>query len=134
MSALIGVYSQRRFPINFCTCTSSVRNRSPSTRWSTADPVGKTYKLALVSSHSFPRLIFINRYFHPDQSATSRLLSDLAFALADAGHDILILTSRQRYDDPEARLPACEVRGRVKVRRLAGTRFGRMRLLGRSID
>jgi glycosyltransferase involved in cell wall biosynthesis len=87
-----------------------------------------------VSSHSFPRLIFINRYFHPDQSATSRLLSDLAFALADAGHDILILTSRQRYDDPEARLPACEVRGKVKVRRLAGTRFGRINLLGRAID
>jgi colanic acid biosynthesis glycosyl transferase WcaI len=87
-----------------------------------------------VSSNSLPRLIFINRYFHPDQSATSRLLSDLVFALADAGHDILILTSQQRYDDPDARLPAFEVRGRVKVHRLAGTRFGRMRLLGRSID
>lgn len=87
-----------------------------------------------MSSNSLPRLIFINRYFHPDQSATSRLLSDLAFALADAGHDILILTSQQRYDDPDARLPASEVRGRVKVHRLAGTRFGRMRLLGRSID
>ena len=87
-----------------------------------------------MSPHSLPRLIFINRYFHPDQSATSRLLSDLAFALADAGHEILILTSRQRYDDPEARLPACEVRGRVEVHRLAGTRFGRITLLGRAID
>jgi glycosyltransferase involved in cell wall biosynthesis len=88
----------------------------------------------IVPSHSLPRLIFINRYFHPDQSATSRLLSDLAFALANVGHDILILTSRQRYDDPDARLPACEVRGKVKVHRLAGTRFGRRRLLGRAID
>jgi colanic acid biosynthesis glycosyl transferase WcaI len=84
-------------------------------------------------SRSSPRLIFINRYFHPDQSATSRLLSDLAFALANE-HDVLILTSRQRYDDPDARLPACEVRGTVKVHRLAGTRFGRTTLLGRSID
>jgi colanic acid biosynthesis glycosyl transferase WcaI len=84
-------------------------------------------------SRSSSRLIFINRYFHPDQSATSRLLSDLAFALANE-HDILILTSRQRYDDPDARLPACEVRGRVKVHRLAGTRFGRTMLLGRLID
>ena len=87
-----------------------------------------------LSSHSVPRLIFINRYFHPDQSATSRLLSDLVFALANAEHDILILTSRQRYDDPDARLPASEVRGTVKVHRLAGTRFGRIRLLGRAID
>jgi glycosyltransferase involved in cell wall biosynthesis len=87
-----------------------------------------------VSSHSLPRLIFINRYFHPDQSATSRLLSDLAFALADAGHNILILTGQQRYDDPDARLPAREIRGRVKVHRLSGTRFGRITLLGRAID
>jgi glycosyltransferase involved in cell wall biosynthesis len=87
-----------------------------------------------VLPNSLPRLIFINRYFHPDQSATSRLLSDLAFALATEGHDILILTSRQRYDDPDARLPSSEVRGRVEVHRLAGTRFGRRKLLGRSID
>jgi colanic acid biosynthesis glycosyl transferase WcaI len=81
-----------------------------------------------------PQLIFINRYFHPDQSASSQLLSDLAFALAEAQRDILILTSRQCYDDPDARLPSYEVRGQVKVHRLAGTRFGRTALLGRSID
>jgi glycosyltransferase involved in cell wall biosynthesis len=87
-----------------------------------------------VSSHSSPRLIFINRYFHPDQSASSRLLSDLAFALADAEHNILVLTSQQRYDDPAARLPAREVWGKISVYRLAGTRFGRITLLGRAID
>jgi colanic acid biosynthesis glycosyl transferase WcaI len=84
-----------------------------------------------VSTTSLPRLIFINRYFHPDQSATSRLLSDLVFAL---DNEVLVLTSRQRYDDPDARLPPIEVRGRAKVYRLAGTRFGRMMLLGRLID
>ena len=87
-----------------------------------------------MSSNSVSRLIFINRYFHPDQSASSQLLSDLVFALAEAGRNILILTSRQRYDAPDARLPSYEVRGQVKVHRLAGTRFGRMALLGRSID
>jgi colanic acid biosynthesis glycosyl transferase WcaI len=87
-----------------------------------------------VSSHSTRRLIFINRYFHPDQSATSRLLSDLTFALADAGHNVLILTSQQRYDDPDAHLPAREIRGRLTAHRLAGTRFGRTNLLGRAID
>ena len=91
-------------------------------------------RLALVSSNSVSRLIFINRYFRPDQSASSQLLSDLVFALAEAGRNILILTSRQRYDAPDARLPSYEVRGQVKVHRLAGTRFGRMALLGRSID
>ena len=28
------------------------------------------------------RVIFVNRYFHPDQSATSRMVSALAFGLA----------------------------------------------------
>jgi colanic acid biosynthesis glycosyl transferase WcaI len=87
-----------------------------------------------VSSNSLPRLIFINRYFHPDLSGTSQLLSDLAFALANAGNEIHILTSRQRYDDPDALLPAREVRSRVTVHRLAATRFGRKNLLGRAID
>ena len=32
--------------------------------------------------HRQPAVIFINRYFHPDHSATSQMLSDLAFALA----------------------------------------------------
>ena len=87
-----------------------------------------------MSSNSLPRIIFINRYFHPDQSATSRLLSDLAFRLSKAEQDILVVTSRQRYDDPDARLPRYEVHGRLTVHRLAGTRFGRMALLGRAID
>ena len=33
---------------------------------------------------SVPRIVFINRYFYPDHSATSQMLSDLAFFLATA--------------------------------------------------
>src|SRR5262249_11978851 len=91
-------------------------------------------KRTFLSSNSVPQLIFINRYFHPDQSASSQLLSDLAFALAEAQRDILILTSRQCYDDPDSRLPSYEVGGRRKVRRLAGPRFRGRGLLGRLID
>ena len=32
-------------------------------------------------------LIFFNRFFHPDASATSQMLSDLAFHWAAAGRD-----------------------------------------------
>jgi hypothetical protein len=28
-----------------------------------------------------PRLIFVNRFFHPDHSATSQILGDLALCL-----------------------------------------------------
>jgi glycosyltransferase involved in cell wall biosynthesis len=80
------------------------------------------------------RLIFVNRFFHPDHSATSQILSDLAFHLAEAGFDVQVLTSRQIYDDPSRVLPAREsVRG-VKVHRVCATRFGRGRLLLRAVD
>ena len=38
------------------------------------------------------RLIFVNRFFCPDHSATSQILSDLAFDLADAGREVHVVT------------------------------------------
>src|SRR5262249_6577956 len=81
-----------------------------------------------------PRLIFLNRYFFPDHSATSQLLSDLAFDLAGAGHDVCVVTGRQRYDAPRAELPERETIRGVEVRRVATTRFGRAAMVGRGID
>lgn len=80
------------------------------------------------------RLIFINRFFHPDESATSQLLTDLCFHLAAAGHDVHVVASRQRHEDPGARLPSAQLVNGVRVHRIATTRFGRMRLAGRAID
>lgn len=39
------------------------------------------------------KIVFFNRFFHPDTSATSQLLSDLAFDLAASGHDVHVVTS-----------------------------------------
>jgi colanic acid biosynthesis glycosyl transferase WcaI len=80
------------------------------------------------------RIIFLNRFFFPDHSATSQMLSDLAVHLAATGHAVQVLTSQQRYDDPGARLPASEVIDGVAVNRLDTTRFGRSALLGRGFD
>jgi glycosyltransferase involved in cell wall biosynthesis len=80
------------------------------------------------------RIIFLNRYFHPDHSATSQILSDLAFHLAAAGQTIHVITSRQLYDDAAARLPSHEIVRGVEVHRVATTRFGRAGLLGRGLD
>jgi colanic acid biosynthesis glycosyl transferase WcaI len=80
------------------------------------------------------RLIFINRFFAPDHSATSQILSDLAFDLAGAGREVHLVTSRQIYDDPKAALPEHETINGVEVRRVASTGFGRTALIGRSID
>jgi colanic acid biosynthesis glycosyl transferase WcaI len=80
------------------------------------------------------KIIFLNRFFAPDHSATSQLLGDLAFDLAASGNDVRVLTSRQRYNEPRARLPKRETIRGVAVYRLAGTRFGRSTLLGRAFD
>src|SRR5580692_8626260 len=80
------------------------------------------------------RLIFINRFFAPDHSATSQILSDLAFDLAGAGREVHLVTSRQIYDDPKSALPERETINGVDVHRVASTGFGRSALIGRSID
>ena len=80
------------------------------------------------------RLIFVNRYFFPDHSATSQILSDLTFHLAGAGYEVHVITSRQSYDDPQAALPARETVNSVQVHRLTSTQFGRGSLLGRAFD
>ena len=81
-----------------------------------------------------PRLIFVNRFFFPDHSATSQILSDLAFYLASAGRDVHVVTSSQLYDDAKAALPVSEIINGVHVHRVPSTGFGRNALLGRSID
>jgi colanic acid biosynthesis glycosyl transferase WcaI len=80
------------------------------------------------------KLIFLNRYFHPDISATSQMLSALAFHLAANGGEVHVITSRQRYDDPLANLSASELVDGVRVHRVWTSRFGRRSLPGRALD
>jgi len=80
------------------------------------------------------RIVFVNRFFYPDHSASSQILCDLAFHLASRSNDARVITSRQRYDDPRARLPEAETIGGVAVHRLSTARFGRSALLGRGFD
>jgi colanic acid biosynthesis glycosyl transferase WcaI len=79
-------------------------------------------------------LFFINRFFHPDHSATSQLVSDLAFHLADSGREVHVVTSQQRYEDPESRLAPNEIVHGVHVHRVPTTHFGRSALTGRAAD
>jgi colanic acid biosynthesis glycosyl transferase WcaI len=80
------------------------------------------------------RLIVLNRYFFPDHSATSQILSDLMFHLSAKGVDVQVITSRQLYDDPERELPPAEIAGGVSIHRVSTTKFGRSGLAGRAID
>ncbi|SEH27402.1 glycosyltransferase family 4 protein [Rhizobium sp. NFR12] len=80
------------------------------------------------------RVIFANRYFYPDQSATSRVVSSVAFGLARRGFDVTVVSSREIHNQRDVVLPAKEIVGGVTIRRLSTTRFGRHSLLGRGVD
>lgn len=80
------------------------------------------------------KIIFINRFFHPDQSATSQMLSGVAFSLAVDGHDVHVVTSRLLYDDAPQQLAPFETVSGVAVHRVRTSAFGRRGLRGRAID
>ncbi len=80
------------------------------------------------------KTIFVNRYFYPDHSATSQLLTDLAFDLSSRGQNIHVITGRQLYGNPQASLVQEESVHNVQVHRVVTSRFGRARLWGRVID
>jgi glycosyltransferase involved in cell wall biosynthesis len=85
-------------------------------------------------SENMSRLIFVNRYFYPDESATSQMLTDLAFALAEDGLNIHVVTSRQQIDDPLADLAPSDQYADVNIYRVWTSRWGRSNLLGRALD
>ena len=85
-------------------------------------------------TRSSRRIWFVNRFFWPDHSATSQIVSDLAFHLAGSGHDVGVITSRGLYDEPDAVLPKYEMRDGVSIHRVADPHFGRANLGGRAID
>ena len=80
------------------------------------------------------RIIFLNRFFFPDHSATSQLVSDLAFNLVEKVPEVYVLTSQQLYENSHARLPARETIRGVKVHRVPTSQFGRSSLPGRVLD
>jgi colanic acid biosynthesis glycosyl transferase WcaI len=79
-------------------------------------------------------VFLVNRYFWPDESATSLLLTDLAEDLQTAGHEVQVFTSRQLYNRPQAQLPRHQIWRGIQIRRLQTSRFGRRRFCGRLVD
>ena len=80
------------------------------------------------------KIIFLNRFYYPDHSATSQLLTDLATALASKGMCVEVITSRLSYDDRGTRLAREETVSGVKITRIATSGLGRGNLFGRALD
>ena len=73
------------------------------------------------------RLVFVNRFYWPETPATGQLLTDLAEAMAQRGHDVTVITSG-------INLPACETHRGVRILRVRGTRLTRAGLGGKALD
>ncbi|MEM9313884.1 MAG: glycosyltransferase family 4 protein [Pseudomonadota bacterium] len=81
------------------------------------------------------RLIFVNRYFLPDESATSLMLAQLIEALTKAGLTPTVLCSRVVASGrSDGVIAANEVVSGATVERLWSTGFGGSSLFGKALD
>lgn len=80
------------------------------------------------------KLIFVNRFYYPNHSATSQLLGDLAESLAGAGEEVYVVTSRLRSVDGKTELGSTETLRGVNIRRVATSRLGQHSTIGRATD
>lgn len=79
------------------------------------------------------RIAILNQFFHPDHSATSQLMTELAESLVERGVRVTAVAGRGRYNGG-ASLPRRETHRGVKVRRAWSTGFGKGRMAGRVAD
>ena len=80
------------------------------------------------------RIIFVNRFYRPDHSATAQLLTDLAECVAAEKVTVVVLTSGLSYSTGQRIRPRRETIAGVSVYRVWTTAFGRRSLLGRALD
>lgn len=79
------------------------------------------------------RLIFVNRFFYPNESATSQILTDVCCALADDAWDVRVIAS-DGGEPGKPRLARTAAVKSVSVRRVRSARFGGHSLLGRTVE
>lgn len=70
-------------------------------------------------------LIFVNRFYYPDESATSQMLTDLAEYLASYGYEVTVICSRAVARGVARELPSTEVINGVSVLRTGWRETGR---------
>lgn len=79
------------------------------------------------------RVVLVNRFFHPDQAATSRLYRDLAEALVAERFEVVAVASRGIKVRPDGDTPPAALEG-VEVRRVWSPELGSLGMVGRLVD
>jgi colanic acid biosynthesis glycosyl transferase WcaI len=76
-----------------------------------------------------PGVIFVNRFYWPDEPATAQLLTDLAESLAARGHEVTVIARRPGGDAPRE-----ETRHGVKILRVGSARRPRGGLVSKALE
>lgn len=79
---------------------------------------------------SKPRLVFVNRFYWPDEAATAQILTDLAEGLAGRGRQVVVITSH----DGTATTPLHDERHGVEIIRAPATRWARRGVAAKALD
>ncbi len=80
------------------------------------------------------RILLLNQCFHPDHVSTAQHLTDLAVALADAGHQVTAVSASRGYDNPELRYPVRETWRGIDIRRIWTPGLGKKAKWRRLVD
>ncbi len=80
------------------------------------------------------RILLLNQVFYPDVVSTAQHLSELAEALAQAGHQVTVLCSSRGYDHPELRFARRELWKDVEIIRLRCSGLGKRARWRRATD
>lgn len=72
-------------------------------------------------------VVLVSQVFHPDTSANSTILSELAVGLTERGVDVSVVTTQPSYTEEDRNLkePKRETYEGISIRRLPATRFDR---------
>ena len=84
----------------------------------------------MISDPARPRVVFVNRFYWPDELATAQLLTDLAEGLAAHGGQVVVITSH----DGTASMPDREARHGVEIVRVRSTRWGHRGMAAKAAD
>src|ERR1700746_290867 len=79
-------------------------------------------------------ILILNQAFYPDVVSTGQHASDLAIALARAGHQVTVICNSRGYDDPTLRFQNREIWNGIKIVRVRSTGFGKNSKWRRAAD
>jgi colanic acid biosynthesis glycosyl transferase WcaI len=80
------------------------------------------------------KILILNQAFYPDVVSTAQHATDLGLALAGAGHEVTVLSSRRGYDDPSLKFVRREKWKGIQIVRISSTAFGKSARWRRAAD